>query len=94
MTLNEIIDRLTGIDDDVFFDNPYARARGTPQGDIVAALESLDEDSDAEDVKLLFLLDYSREVQAMSGNFGQELTDDEAADRAEQFWSENFEQVD
>lgn len=90
MELPELIDRFMSIDKNVFFDNPYIRDRKTSPDDIAAAMKRLDETSEPDDLKLLFCLDYSREVQGMSENFGAKITDREAADRAERFWSEHY----
>lgn len=94
MELIDVVERLLDIDKAVFFDNPYIRARRVPEGDIVSALENFDEDSKSDEVRMLFLLDYSREVKTMAENFGSKITDKQAADRAEKFWSENFEKAD
>ena len=91
MNRQELVTRLMSIESSIFLDNPYVRAREIAQESIVEALNELDEEIEDDSLRLLFLLDYSREVQSLAQNFGESLSEDQAADRVEEFWSENFE---
>ncbi|MGI0494185.1 hypothetical protein ACN4EG_20565 [Alkalinema pantanalense CENA528] len=79
----EIIDRLSGLSPAILSTTPYAQARNIPPSAIQNALASLSPDSTWEDIKLLVLLDLSREIQSIATNMMADLTDTEVADRAE-----------
>lgn len=90
MNRAELVERLSSCDSSVFFGTPYGKARKISDDDIGAALLELKPSSSLNSVRLLFLLDYSREVKSMSENFGKEITDAEAADRAEKYFEEHI----
>ncbi len=79
-------------------DTPYGRQRSIPEKKIEAAYKKITtEEKDSpkfrEAIKLLFLLDYSVEVESISANMSQggAMPDPEIADQADRMWAENYE---
>jgi hypothetical protein len=97
--LEGLLLRLQGKSVRLYFDTPYGRQRSIDESTIESAYERLSDQEDSvalrRAIKLLFLLDYSVEVESISANMSQggAMPDPEIADQADRMWQENYEPI-
>ena len=94
MTRQELIDRLREFPLNLFHENPYSRSRGLQPQSVRSAWLGIREESVlAADLKIMFLLDFSREVESISANMRQGIPfgDNVIAENAEKEWMDTYE---
>ena len=79
-----------------YFNTPYGRQRSIKKKTIESAYKKITQKKDSpklrEAIQLLFLLNYSVEVESISANMsqGHAMPDPEIADQADRMWQENY----
>ena len=100
--LESLLLKLSGLSLRTLQTSPYQRFKAIEPDEIEAAFETVVRlrergftSQTANTVKLLFLINYSQEVESMSANFAcsdvSPLSDQEIAEQADRMWAENFE---
>lgn len=97
--LEGLLLKLQGLSFSLYRNTPYGRERSIEEKTVESAYKELEEQEDSPElrkaIKLLFLLDYSTEVESISSNMSQggAMSDPEIADQADRMWQETYEPV-